>query len=344
MIRALQDLEDEGLLSRRQGSGSFATGEAAAPAAQLLYGMIVPGVSQDQQLYSVFPSFTEALSSLAYDTGAGLVYGSRTDSAPNSSATRMVAVAQHLVNLKVNGVFLVPQHLNAPGLDANRRVTELLSQRKLPVVLLDRDVVDFPQRSRFDLVGVDNHHGGYLLGKHLVDQGCRRLVFISSTECTSTVTARARGCELALTLAGISPLSNWQHIGEPISLQSIEQLLKDVSPDGIFCANDADAGQVLQALRDLNRLVPDEIAVVGFDDVPVARLLPVPLTTVHQPVHTLAKTAMSLMSDRLQNPDLPPRHVLIGCTLIARASSDRSGRLASRKLPGAQSDEVLIQA
>lgn len=323
VIRALRDLEDEGLLTRRQGSGSFATPKASSsPHERRLFGLIVPGVTHDQQLFSIFPAITEELSVLCHDVGAGLLMGSRMDSASNSSPTRMVAVAEQMLTHRVDGVFLVPQHMTDIGRDVNHQVTQTLSDRGVAMVLLDRDIVDFPQRSRFDLVSVDNHRGGYLLGHHLISQGRRRLAFVSGEDCTSSISARAQGAELAMREAGLAVEQDWRSAGTYDSQSFVDNLLRTRSPDGIICANDAIAAIVMRHLAALNVSVPDDVAVVGFDNTPVAPMLPTPLTTIRQPTQSLAKTALRLMLDRIESPDAPERHVLTGCELIVRKSSE----------------------
>src|ERR1019366_239269 len=78
----------------------------------------------------------------------------------------------------VLGVFFVPFEHQTDREAANRRITERLRQAGIPVVLLDRDIGAFPNRSTFDLVGVDNFAGGYLLAEHLIKLGVRRMAYV----------------------------------------------------------------------------------------------------------------------------------------------------------------------
>ena len=76
----------------------------------------------------------------------------------------------------------------------------------------------------------------------------------------------------------------------------------------------------MQTLLAIGKRIPEDIRIVGFDDVKYARLLPVPLTTQHQPCKDIGRVALAVMLDRLANPDLPTRDVLLGCKLIVRQS------------------------
>jgi DNA-binding LacI/PurR family transcriptional regulator len=83
----------------------------------------------------------------------------------------------------------------------------------------------------------------------------------------------------------------------------------------------------MHTLISLGQRIPSDIRVVGIDDVKYARLLPVPLTTQRQPCRDIGKVALSVMLDRIANPDLPPRDVLLGCELIVRKSCGAPSKL-----------------
>jgi len=77
---------------------------------------------------------------------------------------------------------------------------------------------------------------------------------------------------------------------------------------------------LMHTLLSLGKRIPEDIRIVGIDDVKYARLLPVPLTTLHQPCRDLGRIAMGTMLERIANPDLPPRDVLLRCDLVMRKS------------------------
>ena len=95
--------------------------------------------------------------------------------------------------------------------------------------------------------------------------------------------------------------------------------------DAFVCSNDRIAGRFMQVLFAQGRRIPQDVRIVGIDDVNYAGLLPVPLTTVRQPCREIGGTAMKVMLDRLANPKMPARDVLLDCTLIVRESSRVTG-------------------
>jgi DNA-binding LacI/PurR family transcriptional regulator len=99
-----------------------------------------------------------------------------------------------------------------------------------------------------------------------------------------------------------------------------------LKPEGIVCANDFTAAQLMRTLEGLSIRVPDDIRIGGFDDVKYANLLPVPLTTIHQPCADLGAAAVRAMIERVHNPQLPPRDILLDFHLVVRASTDGSRR------------------
>jgi DNA-binding LacI/PurR family transcriptional regulator len=102
-------------------------------------------------------------------------------------------------------------------------------------------------------------------------------------------------------------------------------LLDRDAPDAIVCASDRTAAVLLQALGAAGRRVPGDVRVAGIDDVEYASLLPVPLTTLRQPCREIGMAAVAAMLDRVRQPDLPPREILLHGSLVVRESCGAAG-------------------
>jgi DNA-binding LacI/PurR family transcriptional regulator len=186
--------------------------------------------------------------------------------------------------------------------------------------LLDRDYETYPRRSKFDLVGIDNHAAGYVLTRHLLEAGAKRIVFAMRKNSASTVQMRLGGyrealCSLA---AGVAPIV---FSGDFDDADVVKKMLKAERPDGIVCANDLTAARLMQTLVSLGVKIPADVRMVGIDDVSYAKFLPTPLTTLRQDCADIGAVAMSTMLDRLRYPEQPIRDVRVRCELIVRASS-----------------------
>jgi DNA-binding LacI/PurR family transcriptional regulator len=247
-----------------------------------------------------------------------LLWGSSFGDEANMEQQASQACRQ-LVTKKVSGVFFAPLELT-PQKDAiNRAIAEALDRAGIPVVLLDRDLVSYPERSRYDLVGIDNRRAGYAITKHLIRSGCKRMVFVGRPGSAPTVDARAAGYREAIATATPTLEGHVCRV-EPDDRKQVKDILARLRPDGFVCANDFTAARLQRTLTDLRVSIPDKVRMVGIDDVKYASLLSVPLTTIHQPCSSIGAVAISAMLERLREPRLPPRDILLNFDLVVRNS------------------------
>ena len=320
--RALRALEEQGLIERRAGSGTYiSSGKDRASGhhtADRQLGMIVPSLRQTE----IFESICGELASLARVNDYGFWWGA--SASPITEAKMTVEEAEALcdrfIERGVAGVFFVPFEHQADREAANRRITSRLRQAGIPVVLLDRDIVAFPNRSAFDLVGVDNFAGGYLLAEHLIKLGLRRLAYVMRPFTASTVDARIAGARVAMLTHGLDVPRQFVHSGDPGDLKFVRSFAQARKLDAVLCTSDHIAAQLLQSLNRIGVRVPDDLRVVGFDDVRFANLLTIPLTTMEQPCRDIALTAFNALCERLTNPSLPPRTLMLAPRIVVRES------------------------
>jgi DNA-binding LacI/PurR family transcriptional regulator len=100
----------------------------------------------------------------------------------------------------------------------------------------------------------------------------------------------------------------------------VESALRDTKIDSIMCANDHTAANLMQTLIALGIRIPHDIRIAGVDDVKYASLLPIPLTTFHQPCDDIGAAGISAMLERVSNPHLPTRTILLSGHLVVRRS------------------------
>ncbi len=222
---------------------------------------------------------------------------------------------------KVAGVFFAPIELT-PGQEAvNEKIVSAFSRAKIPIVLLDRDFVNYPGRSRFDLVGIDNRRVGYTIAHHLFQQECKRVIFVARERSAATIDARIAGFMEAVVKDSGAFDSKLVLRCDPRDLKVIKKAIDHLKPDGIVCGNDVTAGHLMQSLNQLEVRIPGDIRVAGIDDVKYAELLRVPLTTMRQPCTAIGDAAFRAMLDRVERPDAPGRDILLSCDLVVRGST-----------------------
>jgi DNA-binding LacI/PurR family transcriptional regulator len=135
-------------------------------------------------------------------------------------------------------------------------------------------------------------------------------VFIARPNSAPTVEARIAGYREAIYAHGLTPAV----------AANAKSVMKAHRPDAFVCANDRTAGELMQELIAMGRRIPEDAAIVGIDDVEYAKLLPVPLTTIHQPCRAIGEAAMSAMLERIARPDMLARDIMLDCRLVVRES------------------------
>jgi len=328
IARALLSLAEEGLVERRAGSGTFAkltgTNKQASRTSRVL-ALLIPDLGNTE----IFQVIGGEIASLARVHDYTLIWGgsgeAKLDADPRHQ--RAEELCRQFIDRKVSGVFFAPYELVPETDEVNRRLATMLRDAGIPGILLDRDFVPYPFRRDFDLVGIDNVAGGYILAQHLLNFGCRRLHFVAFPLSAPTINARIAGVREALESSRIEPDPGWVHFGSFDDESFVRSLLSGRRPDAFICGNDHTAALLLRALHQNAVDVPKDVRVVGFDDVNFAALVSPALTTARQPCNELAVTAFHAMLERQAEPNLPPRHMMIMPQLVAR---DSSGAPASR--------------
>lgn len=318
--QALRTLESEGLVERRAGSGTFAraTGGAVAANARRLLALLIPDLGNTE----IFQLICGEIASLARVHDYSLVWGGSGQPRLDAGASLRHAeeLCRHYIEQRVSGVFFAPYELVPEQGEANRNMAVMLRDAGIQVVLIDRDLVPFPERSDFDLVGVDNIAAGWQLGMHLIKLGCRDLRFVTRPLSAPTVAARIAGVREALAQSGVSIPPDLVCTGDPSDTRVVRQWVTPNRPDAFVCANDHTAALLLRTLHALKVEVPRQVRVVGLDDVKFATLVSPALTTVHQPCRDIAITAFRAMQERLADPTLPARHFALTPRLMVRDS------------------------
>lgn len=328
VIRALRDLEKEGLIERRMGSGSFVRRPEAASGAARQLGLLIPGLGRTE----IFELICGELASLARAQDFSLLWGGSAHPRHDADLSLEQArqICDQFIERRVNGVFFAPFELIPRREEANRDLAERLRQAGIPVILIDRDFGPFPKRSDFDLVGLDNMAAGFLLAEHFLKLGCERFAFVARLHSASTVDARIAGVRAALANERLELSPQWVHLGDPTDLRFVRRLMAGHRWDVLLCANDNTAAELLQTLQRGGYRVPEDVRLAGFDNVRYATLLARPLTTIHQPCREIAVAALRAMLDRLAEPSLPPRSQLLSPSLVIR---ETCGAYLQRKPP-----------
>jgi GntR family transcriptional regulator, arabinose operon transcriptional repressor len=312
VVKAMQHLQQEGLLVRRAGSGTYASD--ADPNQKPVFGLIIPDLGRTE----IFEPICQGMSASPNSSGHSLSWGhsaggdNKEDEAEN--------LCEQYIEQRVSGVFFAPVEFGPRREQVNRRVLKALRSAHIPVVLLDRCVLNYPERSDYDIVSLDNRRAGYVMTNHLIRQGAKRVGFFALEGSAETVDDRIVGYREALYASEMTVDREMVLHGDPADIATLSRKIAANKIDALLCANDLTAAHVMRTLLGLGLRIPDDIRIAGIDDVRYAELLPVPLTTLHQPCRDIGATAIATMLDRISHPHLPARSVLLNGSLVVRQS------------------------
>ncbi|MGO3251797.1 MAG: LacI family DNA-binding transcriptional regulator [Microbacterium gubbeenense] len=216
----------------------------------------------------------------------------------------------------VRGAMLAP---STADIDATRYLD---LPRALPVILLD-----FDGGPRHCSVSVDNRQGGRLAVRHLLERGHETLAYISGPAHIRQFAERAEGAREEMRAQGWDPSERLIEVASPgIGIRdgqaAAERLLAEHRPTGVLCGNDMIAFGAYRAFAAAGMRVPEDIAIVGYDDIDVAKDWIVPMTTIRQPIDELGANAARLMiAHSSGDPDHVHEQVVLQPELVARRST-----------------------
>ena len=312
--RAVRELRDRGLVERIAGSGTFMRTRSTAKSAAL-FGLLIPDLGETE----IFEPICSGIASAPRTGSHALLWGT-TEPTLDSKEAQALQLCHQFIERRVAGVFFAPVELTPAKDETNLAIVQALEQARIPIVLLDRCFLPFPQRSQHDLVAIDHRRAGYLITEHLLRLGCRRIAFVGYSNGAASVEARIAGFREALLSFGAPLEAGSVRCLDSTEPAELEQLLQRQHPEAFVCVNDRTAGRLMKAALDLRYRIPEDLRIVGIDDVEYAKLLPVPLTTVHQPCRELGQAAMAAMLDRVRQPHMTTRDILLDCHLVVRSS------------------------
>ena len=258
--------------------------------------------------------------------GYTLIFGSMEPDNYARGIDRARKYAEDLVAEGVAGIICQPLEFVDKMAEANAKVMSVFEAAKVPVVLIDYDIVSAPERSKYDLVGIDNHSAGFRLANHLLAQGARRIDFLMRPNCSWSVHRRFDGVCTAAFHHGRAEVR--RIVADPGDAAKLRGLFRRRRPDAVICGNDATAALFKQTAESLSLRVP------GFDDVSIASLLSPPLTTIRQLCREIGEAAFMALVGRMNDPSLTVREIYLDAPLVVRRSTERAGIVRREKRKG----------
>jgi LacI family transcriptional regulator len=268
-------------------------------------GLIIP---DNSNLF--FAEIARSIEDVGYENGYSVIL-CNTD----NNLEKQRRYTEVLVSKQVDGIILISAGESAEDLEE----TQVAG---IPVVVADREI----EQTMVDVVLVDNEKGGYLATKYLLELGHRRISCIAGPSLLTPSAQRVQGYQRALQEANIAPNSGYLATGD-FGMESGESAIRkllDTQPrtTAVFVCNDMMAVGAMRGAREFGLRVPEDLSIIGFDNILLARATTPPLTTVAQPKSTLARVTTELLIKRIHaaNDNGERRQIVLAPELVIRES------------------------
>lgn len=218
-----------------------------------------------------------------------------------------------LVSMWIDGIIIAPS-------DTENRDIGIFNKIISPFVVVDREIKELNK----DLIIINNKKGAYEVASYLISNGHRRIVILAGPQYTKTAQDRFMGWKKALEEKALfrEEFAFWGNFSIDSGYEMMKKVFNNLGKvDAVFACNDLIALGAIQAIEEKKYKIPDDISIIGFDDIYLSRFLKSPLTTVKQPIYDMGKIAAEILLDRMSSSkDFVPKKVVIEGNLIERGS------------------------
>src|SRR3954447_11734744 len=268
-----------------------------------LLGLIVSEITNP-----FFPELIQGFEDIAVEAGYEILISST-----NYDPRRMSLCIRRMLERKAEGVAVMTFGIEEPLLDQ-------LAERNIPMVFVDQG----PDRPGISLLKVDYHHGIRQGVQHLAALGHRNIAFISGPMRLHSAQSRLAAFSKSLTECGIAINQDWivegDHTLEGGIVAADKLLVGPRAPTAVMCSNDLTAIGVLHKVYRAGLRVPDDLSIIGFDDIHITRVTIPPLTTIQMSRSELARSAVNALRAHVENTT-PHREYRIDTKLVVREST-----------------------
>jgi LacI family transcriptional regulator, galactose operon repressor len=287
----------------RLGYVANAQARSLAGGSSRIIGVLVPGLDNGY-IGEIVRGIDNELARVNYDLMMYTTHRQR-----GKESTYVSTITNGLTEGLLLIVPLIPTHY----LDA-------LQKRGFPYVLIDQ----MDSSGKSSILDSTNWQGAYDATRYLIELGHRRIGFITGLMGIHSAVDRLEGYKTALADHNV-PLvdeliveGDYWHPGGYAAAQRFLDLPQ--IPSAIFASNDLEAIGAMEAIRERGLQIPEDISIIGFDDIPQVSIVYPKLTTVRQPLEQMGRLAARLLLEQIENPDRPPRRITLATQLIIRDS------------------------
>ncbi len=325
--QAIQNLVNMGYLNRRRRLGTFVLKSRIDEPKKTIIGLLLPDIR-----VGYAPILARGAEDESARSGHSLILCNTDDLFVKANFH-----ADRLIDQAVSGVIFVPTSAED---DKNFQIINKFTRKKIPVVLADRVLPG----NNIDYVTTDNFKGGYELTKYLINKGHTRIA-ITLSDRFSTERERLAGYKKAhidyrIPLdPDIIKIYSGPYTEKPY-VQYARKLLKHRDVTAIFAGQDRVAFEIYSVAEEMQRLIPGDISLVGYDDLRPACSHKISLTTMHQPIYEIGQECMNLVKKRIRGDKSKAQEIVLKSTLIERDSVREINKTKALSIPSLENVSI----
>jgi len=314
IAKVYNQLQAEGFIKKTKGLGTVVIYQCSNTT--YTFGLLLPGAGESE----IFSIINDQLLKQSEIGRFNCLWEGATASSAEIRKTLIETCCESYINKKVDGIFFSPLERVQDASKLNLKICHAIREANIPLVLIDRDILTFPERSEFDLVCLDNFNAGCVMAKYLLDQGCETVHFFYRPDSAASVNLRLSGVRDTVLKYRYIFNENNVFCGNPDDLKLVKQMEIVSGKTGIICANDSTAAVLMSSLDALGIRISSDVLICGYDDMKYSKHLKHSLTSYRQPCEEIANISIELLMRRLKDNNRIPVTVNLTGEIVIRES------------------------
>ena len=315
IAKVYNQLQTEGYITKKKGLGTIVNYKQTSNT--FTFGLLLPGAGESE----IFSIINDQLLQQSEICNFKCLWEGATASNADIRRELIDGCCDDYISKKVDGIFFSPLERVADANEINIRICEKAKEAGIPIILIDRDIFKFPQRSNLDIVCLDNFSAGCVMAQHLIEQGCTHIHFFHRPDSAYSVDMRLIGIKEVMQQNKLPFNDQNIHCGNPEDPDFVKQIQVIPGKTGIICANDSTAAVLMSSLTDIGWKISSDLLICGYDNMKYSMHLKHSLTSFKQPCEEIANVSVELMFRRVKNKTAFPVTVNLAGEIIIRDSS-----------------------
>jgi GntR family transcriptional regulator, arabinose operon transcriptional repressor len=313
VAKALNDLQEEGVIERKVGVGTFVKNIPEKEEERYM-ALLVPDIGRNEMIEPLYSQIARSCESEDYT----LIWSGALIGSVEERIQQSFDFCRKYIRQKVAGIFLYPAP-DIPG-EKYHEMIRLFLEARIPVQILYQNLSLFPLETEHDFVGIDSYAVGYRIGRILLRNKTCHPAICWDRESPVLNPLMTKGFKEAAAEAG-EPCTSLILSKESLSYNKEIEEIRKQGIDALFCTSDSLAADLMTDMLDAGLRIPEDIQIVGFGNTRYARHLKVSLSSVEVDWEEIGRMAVDLMNLRFKNPSSSPKRYLADGHLIEREST-----------------------